>query len=148
MTDLEADTSGSLDAGEAVEIGAENVALQGEVGEFTLALDADEAGACEFLHVMGEGGGADGLGFAEACTRRGALAASDLGEDFITARRGESTGDEGELTIGDCGLLRGGAGFLCGARGLGCHRLYLTPGDWILAEKINIGLIDIHRTVT
>ena len=137
---------GCLEAGEAVEIGAKDVALECEVGEFALPLDPDEAGVCEFLHVMRKCGGADGLRLGDAGTGRGALAASDLGEDFVTTRRGEGTGDEGELTIGDCGLLRDV--FLCGARGLRCHRFYLTPGDWILAEKINIGLIDIHQAVT
>ena len=39
--------------GEAVEIGAEDIALD-EVGEFALALDADEAGVCKFFHVVGE----------------------------------------------------------------------------------------------
>jgi hypothetical protein len=119
----------SLKTGEAVEIGAEDVALEGEVGEFSLTLDMDEAGVCEFLHVVGQGGGADGLRLGDAGTGRGAVAAADLREDFITAWRGEGTGDEGELTIGDCGLLRSGASFLCDARGLCCHRLYLTPGD-------------------
>jgi hypothetical protein len=110
-----------LEAAEAVEIGAKDVALECEVGEFALPLDVDEAGVCEFLHVMRKCGGADGLRLGDAGTGRGALAASDLGEDFVTARRGQGTGDEGELTIGKAGLLRGEAGFLCGARGLRCH---------------------------
>jgi hypothetical protein len=126
------------EAGEAVEIGAEDVALECEVGEFASPFDADETGGLKFLHVVGEGGGGNGLGFAEAGTGRGALAASDLGKDFITARRSERTGDEGELTIGDSGLLRGEPGFLGGARALRCHRFYLTPEGRLLAEKLTL----------
>ena len=124
-----------LEAGEAVEIGAKDVALEGEVGELSLALDVDETGICELLHMMGEGGGADGLRLSDAGTGRGAVAASDLGEDFITARRSERTGDEGELTIGKAGVLRRGAGFLCGARGLRCHRFLPYAGRLDFGRK-------------
>ena len=89
-----------LEAGEAIEIGAEDVALEDEVGELALALNADEAGVFQFLHVMGEGGWADGLGFAEAGAGRGALPTADLSEDFVAARSGERPGDEGELAVG------------------------------------------------
>jgi hypothetical protein len=94
------------EAGEAVEIGAEHVALEDEIGEFALALDTNEAGVFEFLHVVGEGRGTDGLTFAEAGAGSGALIAADLGEDLITAGRGEGAGDEGELAVGYSGLLR------------------------------------------
>lgn len=79
----------------------EDIALEGEVGEFAAALNADETGGFEFLHMVGERGGADGLRLGNATTGRGALAASDLGEDFIAARFGERLGDEGELLVGE-----------------------------------------------
>jgi hypothetical protein len=131
------------ETGEAIEVGAEDVALQGEIGEFSLALDANEAGGFEFFHVMGEGGGADGLGFAEAGAGRSALAAADLGEDLVATGSGEGFRDEGELAVGDASLLRrdfgslrgdtvpfrrdfrplrGEGRFLCRADTLFCHR--------------------------
>jgi hypothetical protein len=101
----------TLQAGETVEIGVEDIALQDEVGELALPFDADETGGCEFLHVVGEGGGADGLRFRDAGTGRGAVATADLGEDFIAARRRERTGDEGELPVGEADLLCGAGAF-------------------------------------
>ena len=85
-----------------------------------MALDADEAGGFELLHVVGERGRADGLCFVQAATGRGALAAADLGEDFVASRLGERLGNEGELLVGE---LDGFAGALFG------HCFYLTP-DW------------------
>jgi hypothetical protein len=101
---------GRSETGEAVEVGAEDVALQDEVGEFALALDADEAGVFQLFHVVGEGGGADGLGFVEAGAGRGAVASADLGEDFVAAGCGQGAGDERELAVGNSVLLRGGCG--------------------------------------
>jgi hypothetical protein len=104
---------GRSETGEAVEVGAEDVALQDEVGEFALALDADEAGIFQLFHVVGEGGGADGLGFVEAGAGRGAVASADLGEDFVAAGCGQGAGDERELAVGNSVLLRG----VCGSPG-------------------------------
>jgi hypothetical protein len=101
---------GRSEVGEAVEVGAEDVALEDKVGEFALALDADEAGVFQLLYVVGEGGGADGLGFVEAGAGGGALAAADLGEDLVAAGGGERAGDERELAVGNTGLLRGDGG--------------------------------------
>jgi hypothetical protein len=94
----------------------EDVALQGEVGVFALALDADEARVFEFLHVMGESGGADGLRFCDAAAGCGALAAADFGEDFVAARLGQGLRNEGELAIGEADGFAGA---------LFCHRFYL-----------------------
>jgi hypothetical protein len=87
------------EAGEAVEVGAEDVALEDEVGKFAVTLDADEASVFELLHVVGEGGGADGLRLGDAGAGGGALPAADFGEDFVAARCGERAGDEGELAV-------------------------------------------------
>jgi hypothetical protein len=141
--------------GEAVEVGAEDVALQNEVGEFSLALDADEAGVFQFFHVVREGGCADGLAFAEAGTRCGAVAAADLGEDFVAARGGEGLGDEGELAVGnfaplrgDFGPLPGESGPLRGAGALFCHGFLPYPGGGSLPEKFNNAPVDIHHALT
>ena len=105
---------GRSEVGETVEVGAEDVALQNEVGEFALAFDADEAGVFQLFHVVGEGGGADGLGLVEAGAGRGALASADFGEDLVAAGCGERAGDEGELAVGE-------GRFLCRAETLFCH---------------------------
>ena len=138
------------ETGEAIEVGAEDVALEGEVGELSLALDANKAGGFEFFHVVGEGGCADGLGFAERGAGRSALAAADLSEDLVATGSGEGFRDEGELAVGNASLLRrdfgqlrgdacplrrnfgthcgnigpprGEGRFLCGADTLFCHR--------------------------
>ena len=125
-----------LKTGEAVEVGAEDVALEGEVGELSLALDADEAGVLELLHVMGESGGADGLGFAEAGAGRGALAAADLGKDLVASGRGKGFGDEGELAVGNLGPLRGEAFSLCRADTLFSHDSLPYPASEHLPGEI------------
>jgi hypothetical protein len=137
-----------LKTGEAIEIGAEDVALQGEVGELALALDADEAGVFELLHVMGESGGADGLGFAEAGAWRGALATADLGKNLVAAGCSESLGDKGELAVSNLDPLRGEAIFLCGADTLFSHDSLPYPASEHLPEKFNIGAVDIHHALT
>jgi hypothetical protein len=141
--------------GEAVEIGAEDVALEGEVGELALPFDADETGVLEFFHVVGKGGGADGLGFAETGTGRGALAAADLGEDVVAARCCEGAGDERELAVGEVGPLRGNvgplrgeSGFLCRAATLFCHEFLPYPRGAVLPGKFHITPVDIHAALT
>ena len=136
-----------LKTGEAVEVGAEDVALEGEVGELSLALDADEAGVLELLHVMGESGGADGLGFAEAGAGRGALAAADLGKDLVASGCGKGFGDEGELAVGHLGPLRGAIS-LCRTDTLFCHDSLPYPASEDLPEKFNMGAVDIHHALT
>jgi hypothetical protein len=105
------------ETGEAIEVGAEDVALEGEVGEFSLALDANQAGGFEFFHVMGERRRADGLGFAERGAGGGALAAADLGKDLVATGSGEGFRDEGELAVGNASLLRRDFGPLRGDAG-------------------------------
>ena len=109
-----------LKTGEAVEVGAEDIALECEVGEFALTLDADEACVFKLFHVMGEGGGTDGLRFGDTGTGRGALATADLSEDLVAAGCGEGLGDEGELAVGEGGLL-------CRAETLFCHQVLHYP---------------------
>jgi hypothetical protein len=147
---------GRSEVGEAVEVGAEDVALQDKVSEFPLAFDADEAGVFQLFHVMGEGGGADGLGFVEAGAGRGAVASADLGEDFVAAGGGQGAGDERELAVGDSVLLRGGCvplrrdvGPLRRAGTLLCHHFLPyraeAVGCW---RKLMLRLVDIHPALT
>src|ERR1700730_13862251 len=102
-----------LNAGELVEIGAQDVPLEDEVGVFAAALDADEACGSELFDVVGEGGGGDGRTLMQAATGGGALLAADGDEDIVTARGGESAGDERELLLGELDRFGGGGPFLC-----------------------------------
>lgn len=119
----------TLETGETVEIGAEDIALEDEVGELALPFNADEAGGCKFLHVVGEGGGANGLRFRDAGAGRGALTAADLGENFIAAGCRERTGDEGKLPVGEADLL-------CGAGAFFGHGFLPYPRRWMFAGEI------------
>ena len=90
---------GSLNCGEVVEVGLEDIALQCEVGELALAGDLDEARRLQFFHMMRDGGGADGLSRADV----GAgypVASVDLLEYLVAARVGEGTRNQGELPVG------------------------------------------------
>jgi hypothetical protein len=154
---------GRSEVGETVEVGAEDIALQDEVGEFALALDADEAGIFQLFHVVGEGGGADGLGFVEAGAGRGAVAAADLGEDLVAAGCGQGTGDERELAVGNSVLLRGGcgpsgrnfgplrpdSGSLRHAGALLWHRFLPYRAEaGVCWRKLMLRLVDIHPALT
>jgi hypothetical protein len=130
-----------LKTGEAVEIGAEDVALEREVGEFALTLDTDEACVFELFHVMGEGGGADGLRFRDTGAGRGALATADLSEDLVAAGCGEGLGDEGELAVGE-------GGFLCRTKTLFCHQVLHYPRKRACPGKFNTMRVDIHPALT
>jgi hypothetical protein len=89
-----------LDLREIVQIGLENFALQGQVGELAFALDRNQAGYFQFLDVMGESGSAHGLAFADIGAGGGAAFCADLFEDFQTARVCQGFGNQMELTFG------------------------------------------------
>lgn len=95
------------DTGKVLEVGVEDIAPQDEIGGAAVALDADEPGILELLHVMGEGGGADVLHLLHACAWGGALVAAEGDEDFVATWLGEGAGDERALLVGELeGLLR------------------------------------------
>ena len=99
---------GELNAGELVEIGAQNVPFEEEVGVLAAPLDADEARGGELLEVMGEGRGGDGRAFVQAAAGGGALAAAEGDKDLVAARGGERAGDERELLPGELDGFGGG----------------------------------------
>ena len=86
-----------LNSGELVEIGAQNVALQDEVGELTFADDLEEARRLQLLDMMGERSRGD----AVFLVQRHAGGRLGLGSEFLqnshAARFGERTGDQFEL---------------------------------------------------
>jgi hypothetical protein len=89
---------GSLNCGEVVEVGLEDIALQCEVGELALAGDLDEARRLQFFHMMRDGGGADGLSRADVGAGY-TVASGDLLEYLVAARVGEGTRNQGELPV-------------------------------------------------
>ena len=90
---------GSLNCGEVVEVGLEDIALQCEVGELALAGDLDEACRLQFFHMMRDRGGADGLSRADVGAGY-TVASGDLLEYLVAARVGEGTRNQGELPVG------------------------------------------------
>jgi hypothetical protein len=105
-----------LDPGKAAEVGVEDAALEGEVGEFACALDADEAGGLEFADVVRERGGADFVDGVQAGAGHGRGAGANFLEDPHAARLSQSAGDEGKPAIGEAGGLGDG------------HEIMIRPG--------------------
>jgi hypothetical protein len=91
----------TLDLGELLEVGVEDVALQGEAGELALALDVDEAGVLQLLDVVGEGRGADVVGGMEGAAGHGVGAGADLAQNLVATWLGEGAGDRDELPLGE-----------------------------------------------
>src|SRR5216684_7648165 len=87
------------DFGEVVQIGLQDIPLQCEMRELALAGDLDKSCCLQFFHVVGKGGGADGLLRAHVGASRTA-AGSDLPEDLVAARIGEGARNQGELPVG------------------------------------------------
>src|SRR3954452_21110908 len=86
-----------LNRREVFQVGVQDFALEGEVGELALPRDGDEARGFQFLKVMGEGCGGDGLALAKVGAGGSLLAGSDLLQDLVTARIGKRLGDEANL---------------------------------------------------
>jgi len=81
---------------ETLQIGEErlpDIATQGDVGEFPVAFDGDEAGGFELFHVVGESGGADGQAFAERGAGGAFGALTEALNNFKAAGVGESLED-------------------------------------------------------
>jgi len=84
---------------EPLQVGAQSIALQEKVHELALANDLDEAGRLQLLDMMGEGGGAYGVGLVQDAARQGIVRGSDLLEDLVASRFGQGAGDARELPI-------------------------------------------------
>src|SRR5438552_16218282 len=81
----------ALDFCEAVEIGAQHVALEDEVGELAVADDRDQARGLELLDVMGEGGRAYLVVLMQRAAPHRRLARADLLQYLIAPRLRERT---------------------------------------------------------
>jgi hypothetical protein len=88
-----------LDFGEVVQVGLEYIPLQGEICELPLAGDLDKSCCLQFFHMVGKGGGADGLLRAHVGAR-GTAAGGNLLEDLVAARVGEGARNQAELAVG------------------------------------------------
>ncbi len=70
-------------------VGVQDVTLQLEMGEFTLATNGDQASGFEFLHVVGERGGADRLAPTNLGAGYATFRSADLLQDFVASRIGQ-----------------------------------------------------------
>src|SRR5215212_6930172 len=78
---------GPSDFRQAVEIGAQHVALEHEIGELAVADDVDQARRLKLLEMVGEGGGADLLALVQrSAGHRPGLACADRFEHLVAPR--------------------------------------------------------------
>ncbi len=95
-----------LDSCEPVQVGPENVALEQQTHELTLADDLHQPGRLQLFDVMGEGGSAHPMRAAHGTAGRGVLGGADLLEDLEAPRLGQRAGDSRELPFGQPGVPR------------------------------------------
>jgi len=100
----------TLDFGETVQVGAQDIAAQGQIHELAVAGDLEQAGCFQLLDVMRESGGAHIVGFLHAAAGTWLGAGADLLEDLIAAWLGERVRDPGELPIRQASRAGGGHG--------------------------------------
>ena len=74
-----------LDFSQMIQIGLRNIAVQDQVGEFSVAEDGDEPGCLEFFEMVREGSGAYGLALAHVGARDAAIPRADLTENLVAA---------------------------------------------------------------
>ena len=82
---------------EALEICLKNIALREIADELPFSHFLYQARGLEFLHVVGEGGGADLEAFQHSTTSERLFVVSQTPEDFVAARIGERFGDQLDL---------------------------------------------------
>lgn len=90
---------------EAVEISLKNVAAQSVIHKLAFALDIDEAGILQFLHVVGERGGSDRKAVFDIAAGAQVLVSAELLKDLVAARIGQRPGDEGDLAVCESSAL-------------------------------------------
>ncbi len=88
-----------LDSGESIQVGAQDVALQNEIGEFAFTNDLDQSGGFQFFHMMRKGGGAYPVRFVKDGAGRRAFAGPDLLEYLVASRLGQGARDARELPV-------------------------------------------------
>ena len=88
----------SLNFGQLVEVSAQHLALQDEIGEFAFAHNLNQARGFQLFEVMRERGGADAvrLVYAAAGHHR-VLAGAEFLQNLVPARFGQRTRDAREL---------------------------------------------------
>lgn len=99
----------SLDLGETVEVGLQNVTAKRVVDELAFALRVDQASVFQLLHVVRERCRTDGKTASDIATGTRGIVSADLLENLVAAWIGQRAGDEGKLAV-------------CEGRALGgCH---------------------------
>src|SRR3569623_489791 len=88
-----------LDIRQTVEIGAQYVAMQDEIGEFAVADDLDETGGLQLLDVVREGGRADVVALVQAGAGQRRVLRADALENGIALGLGQRPGDPFELAF-------------------------------------------------
>src|SRR5690348_2247229 len=89
-----------LDFAETIEVGAQDGAVEHEIGEFAFALNVDQTRHRKLFEVMGHCSSGDANLVVQRAARRCLRARADLRQDLQTPRLGERTGDKLKLTLG------------------------------------------------
>src|SRR5438309_4892454 len=89
----------SLDFGEALQVGAQDVAAQADVHELARADDLHQAGRFQLLDVMRDRRGAHIVGSVQLAAGERAVAGADLLEDLIAPWFGQRASDPRKLPI-------------------------------------------------
>ena len=95
----------TLDFGETVQVGAQDVAAQAYIHELARARDFHQAGRFQLLDVMRDRRGAHVVGSLQFGARKRAIAGADLLENLVAARFGQRAGDPRKLPIRQAGTL-------------------------------------------
>lgn len=90
---------------EAVEVCLKNVTAQSVVHKLAFALDIDEPGVFQLLHVVGERGGSDRKTVFDIATSAQVLVSAELLKYLVAARIGQRLGDEGDLAVRESSAL-------------------------------------------
>src|ERR1700687_3929048 len=86
-----------LDFAEPVQVGPQNIALEQQIHELTLADDLHQPGRLQLLEVVGEGRSARPMSAVQGAAGRGVLGGPDLLEDLEASRLCQRTRNSREL---------------------------------------------------
>jgi hypothetical protein len=92
-----------LDLGHAGQIGFEHIAAQAVGDELAVTAGFDEAGGLKFLHVMGDGGGADFSASTQLLTGERVACLADAAQQVVAARVGERACNQMKAGVGKSG---------------------------------------------
>jgi hypothetical protein len=105
---------------EALEVGAEDLAMRGDVHEFPVAHRLDETSRLQLLDAVLKGGGGDAVNAVQGAARHGLRLRADLFQQLVPSRLGQRASDVRELGVDEAGL----------GAGVGCHTLRIACGRW------------------